>query len=201
MTGKRPRAMAWEEFLVSDLGHDHFEWVDGEAVEMPAVNDTHDQIVGWLRTVMMLYVEHKQLGQVKGEPFVMRPSPDANGRAPDVCFVAKSRLRRIRYNHLNGPADVAVEVISPKSRRTDSVDKLLEYERGGVREYWLIDPARQAADFYALRRRKYVPMVDASAERPERVFRSEALEGFWIEIDWLWKRPSPLTVAKRWELV
>ena len=36
-------------------------------------------------------------------------------------------------------ADLVVEVISPDSRTRDSRDKLHEYEKGGVPEYWIAD--------------------------------------------------------------
>ena len=40
-----------------------------------------------------------------------------------------------------GAPDLAIEVLSPSSARIDKVRKLRLYERHGVREYWLADPA------------------------------------------------------------
>ena len=41
-----------------------------------------------------------------------------------------------------------IEIISPDSIARDRGDKFVEYEAGGVSEYWLIDPLRQQAGFY-----------------------------------------------------
>jgi hypothetical protein len=39
---------------------------------------------------------------------------------------------------------------SPESHRRDRVEKFAEYERGGVPEYWILDPVRQETLFYVL---------------------------------------------------
>jgi Uma2 family endonuclease len=48
------------------------------------------------------------------------------------------------------PADLAVEIVPTESRLRDRGQKLAEYEMGGVREYWIIDPERRQAAFYVL---------------------------------------------------
>jgi len=88
---------------------------------------------------------------------------------------------------LQGPADIVVEVISPTSRSLDRGDKHYEYERGGVREYWLIDPERQQVEFYMLGRDRIYRPADIS----KGIFRSDALKGFWLKVDWLWQRQLP----------
>lgn len=109
------------------------------------------------------------------------------GRAPDVLFVAKRNLSRIKTNHLEGPADVVVEIISPGTRSVDRGDKYDEYERGGVREYWLIDPERKQAEFYRLGRERIYRAADIS----DGTFRSTVIKGFWLKVQWLWERPLP----------
>src|SRR5207253_650234 len=80
----------------------------------------------------------------------MKTGPNLPGRSPDVIFVAKERQAQIKRMYLDGPADLAVEIISPKSRRRDTVDKFREYEAGGVLEYWLIDLKFKSVTFYRL---------------------------------------------------
>ena len=49
-----------------------------------------------------------------------------------------------------GPADLCIEVVSPESATRDYGNKFVEYEKAGVREYWIIDPIRQRCDFNRL---------------------------------------------------
>lgn len=42
------------------------------------------------------------------------------------------------------PPDLAIEVLSPSTRRRDVGDKLFAYERAGVLELWLVDPPERA---------------------------------------------------------
>jgi Uma2 family endonuclease len=65
--------------------------------------------------------------------------------------------------------------------------KKFEYEAGGVREYWLIDPDRQQAEFYRLVEGRYRLVYPDS----EGLYRSEVLPGFWLEVEWLWQEPLP----------
>jgi Uma2 family endonuclease len=117
----------------------------------------------------------------------MKTGPKLPGRAPDILFVAKKNLRRLKKTYLEGPADLVVEIISPGSRGVDRGDKLYEYEKGGVREYWLIDPERRKAEFYIRSR-------DGSFELApidDGIFRSTVLKGLWLRVEWLWQRPEP----------
>jgi Uma2 family endonuclease len=59
-------------------------------------------------------------------------------------------LDRVRATHIDGIADVVVEIVSPESDARDYADKLTEYEAAGVPEYWLIDPQRQQAVIHVL---------------------------------------------------
>ena len=44
-----------------------------------------------------------------------------------------------------------VEVLSPGTRRTDRLEKMVEYARAGVREYWIVDPHRRTVEVFILR--------------------------------------------------
>jgi len=57
-----------------------------------------------------------------------------------------------------------------------------------VREYWLIDPLRQQAEFYRLGKDGRYRIVLSGAEG---VYHSETISGFWLRIEWLWQEPLP----------
>ena len=178
-----PPRMTYEQFLEWPHENPHVEWVDGETVQVAPITDDHDDIVGYLRSLMTWFVlRRKIVGKVKGEPFQMKTGPDLPGRAPDVMFVGEEGLSRLHKTYLEGPADVCAEVISPESRTRDRVHKYKEYEEGGVREYWLIDAPRRQAEFYRLGEDRTYHKVPVESG----VFRSEVMVGFWFRVDWLW---------------
>src|SRR5205085_1218308 len=125
--------MPYEQFLQWDSGDRHFEWVNGEVVPMAAVSNEHADVNGFLEALIRLFAERHKLGEVRSAPFNMKLA--CSGRAPDVLFVARRNLAQMRTSHLEGPADLAVEIISPKGDRLDRVDKFREYQEGRVREY------------------------------------------------------------------
>jgi Uma2 family endonuclease len=117
----------------------------------------------------------------------MRLSSRPSGREPDVMFVAADHADRVKGALLDGPADLAVEVVSPESEGRDRAIKFTEYEAGGVQEYWLIDRLRNEAYFYLLGedgRYHLAPMPDGG------VFRSSVVEGLRLKVDWLWRVPN-----------
>lgn len=191
--------MSYEEFLTSYDGQ-HAEWVGGEVVPMTPPSDQHQNVVGFLAALFRMYAEAKGLGVVRSSPFQMKPGPELPGREPDVLFVSGDHADRLRRTHLEGPADLVVEVISPESRGRDRGDKYFEYEQAGVREYWLIDPVRRQAELYRLGERGVYEVMPAGD--PPRL-QSEVLPGLWIDLSWLWSDPMPslMSVLRDWGLV
>jgi Uma2 family endonuclease len=183
-----PLRMTFEQFLEWLDEDQHAEWVDGEVVLMSPVSGVHQELVLFLLNLLSLFVEAHTAGVLRYDPFQMKAGPDLPSRAPDILFLANEHLDRLKPTYLEGPADVAVEVVSPDSRVRDRVDKFDEYEQGGVREYWLIDPLRRRAEFYALDETGIYGPVPVGADR---IFRSGVLDGFWLNTDWLWQEPLP----------
>ena len=192
--------MTYEQFLDWDFENRHVEWVDGEVVVMAPVSDEHQDLRGLLLSVLRPFLEVNDLGRLLDDPFQMKTGPDLPGRAPDIQIILKKNLGRVKKNHLAGPADVVIEIISPGSRGTDRGDKFYEYEKGGVKEYWLLDPERRRAEFYRLGRDKQFREIGIGQDG---IYRSVVLKGLWLKVDWLWQRPLPpvLKILKAWELV
>jgi len=192
--------ISYEEFLERTDEDPHVEWVAGEVVPMSPVSNRHQDVAGFLLVLLRFYAEARQLGEVRSEPYQMKPGPTLPGRAPDIFFVADAHLSWMKKTYLDGPADLAVEIISPESRARDRGDKFYEYEQGGVPEYWLLDPVREQSEFYQLEPNGiYRPiLLDAQGR-----YHSAALPGLWLQVDWLWEPPLPplLSVLKAWELV
>ena len=192
------RRLSYDDFLREADGSS-LEWVDGRVIELSPVSDRHEDLSGWLTALFRHWVEAKRCGVVRSGRFQMKTAPHLPGREPDVLFLETEHLDRLRKNHIAGPADLAVEIVSPESKIRDTVEKLREYEEGGVREYWLIDHEARRLELRALEDGRY-RLVPTDVDG---IVRSRVLEGLWFKIDWLWQEPLPplMSILKEWKLV
>jgi len=183
--GRLPQKMTYEEFLEWADEDTWAEWVDGEVIMLSPASPEHQNLCGFLGTVLRLY-EVRGLGMVLSAPLAMRLE---HGREPDLLFVATEHLDRLYSGGLQGPADVVVEIVSQDSLERDRGAKFVEYEAGEVREYWLIDPIREWAEFYRLDDRGRYETIFAAREG---VYHSVVIPGFWLRVEWLWQEPLPV---------
>lgn len=165
------------------------EWIDGEVTVLVPGSELHQDIVGFLYVLLSWYARAERLGKVIASPFEMRLSP-RQSREPDIVFVAREHRHRLDGKRLDGPADLAIEVISPDSVTRDRRDKLAAYAAVGIPEYWLFDarPGRATAAFHRLgpdgRYAETAPDADGR-------YHAAVLPGFWLEPAWLWQDPMP----------
>jgi Uma2 family endonuclease len=180
--------MTYEEFLAWCDEDTWAEWVDGEVVMVSPASERHQALAGFLTSVLGIFVRVRDLGIVLAAPFQMKIGAQLSGREPDLLFVAKPNLGRLKSTYLEGPADLVVEIVSPESRLRDRGEKFAEYEVGGVPEYWLLDPEHQQADFYRLDARQRYRLTEPEASG---IYRSQVLTTLWLKADWLWQDPLP----------
>jgi Uma2 family endonuclease len=193
-----PGRMTEEEFVAWCDEDTRAEWVDGEVVMMSPSNGEHNDVQTYLTMLVRAFVDKDDLGRVFSDVQI-RFEEQRRRRVPDLWFVQKSRLGLFQWAHLEGPPDLAVEVISPDSVARDWREKYLEYEAAGVREYWVIDPAQRHAEFYAL-----VSQPEQASAEPARRFHrlpeqegaitSTVLPNFRLPVAWLWLETRPNVV-------
>jgi Uma2 family endonuclease len=140
----------------------------------------------WLITVMRLYVSRNKLGRIYGSRVACRLD-DKNAPEPDILFVAEKNRGRLKRNHVEGPPDLAIEIVSPESVERDYDKKRRQYQRFGIPEYWIIDEHERKVTL--LRRDARGKYREVAARKG--IFHSQALEGFWLDPNWLWEDPLP----------
>lgn len=184
--------VSFEEFLAWCDEDTWAEWVDGEVVMLTPASRKHQRTVKFFLFLLEAYAVKHGSGEVLTAPFPVRlPVPLSRGREPDILYVSKEKLPLLKETYMDGAPDLIVEVASPESLARDRGEKYVEYEAAGVREYWLIDPERQQAEFYRLGAEgRYRTVFAGSAG----VYSSEVLPGFWLKADWLWQDPPPSVV-------
>lgn len=154
--------MTARQFL--QLGEDppgvRLELVDGEIAASPSPIPDHSFVVFSLSRILGDHIEAHDLGQLFGDVDTIFGQHDV--RRPELLFFSTSRLHLVGEKAMEGPPDLAVEVISPGSAATDRKDKFKLYAAGKVKYYWIVDPYQRTIEAYRLRERKYTGRVRGS---------------------------------------
>lgn len=161
------------------------EWVDGKVVLMSSVNVDHDECNTWLVTLLRMFVEEYELGAVYSNIFV-RLAAQRRRRVPDLLFISTERLHLLKPTYLDGAPDLIIEIVSPDSQSRDRREKFQEYEKAGVREYWITDPLSRTVEVYRLEKKKFVLI-----EENDGVVTSFVLPKFKLKTSMLWQKPLP----------
>jgi Uma2 family endonuclease len=196
-TAKHQR-LAFEQFLEALDEDTRAEWVDGEVVWLSPAGDVHESLCGFLYAVLRTFAEQHQLGRVLVAPFVLRLTRSERAREPDILFVKRETLARLKATYVEGPADLVVEITSPESLLRDRGEKYAEYELEGVTEYWVIQPEAKRADFFVLNEGGW---YERQREAREGIYLSTVMEGLALPIEWLWQPPPLAEALKKLNLV
>jgi Uma2 family endonuclease len=114
---------------------------------------------------------------------------------PDVLWIAADRLS-IVGKRVDGPPDLAVEVVSPTHPERDRIVKRRLYARAGVREYWIVDPEARGIEVLSLAGDDWRPSGWFTAGT---ILVSALLPGLRIAVDEVFwdPRSGPPPVASR----
>jgi Uma2 family endonuclease len=179
--------VSYEDFMVG-FPNIHAEWVDGVVIEMSGIDERHDQLTAFLRMLFAAYLELSAGGRVLQDPMLMKLPAVPSSRAPDLQVLLPESLDKLQHNQVIGPADLVVEVVSRGSWRIDTVEKFLEYERGGVPEYWLIDPRRDHVSFFT---RSVEGEYQEISPDTNGIYQSTILPKLRLNTPLLWREKLP----------
>lgn len=157
--------MTYDDLLaLPDDGLRH-ELIDGEHFVSPSPGSAHQLIIGNLHVLIREFLREHPVGVVMLAPFdVVFSQHDVVG--PDLIYFSQQRFKAVvGEKNASGAPDLAIEVLSPFSRRRDEVLKRRLYERTGVQEYWVVDPDLEAVKVYRLVDGRYVRAAELSSEQ------------------------------------
>ena len=155
---------------------ENLELLNGEVVLSPRPRPPHQQFIGRVFAVLDEWVQRHQLGEVY--PEVEMLLDDQWTPAPDLVFVAAEHVDRVGDKQIIGPADLAVEVLSPSNVNDDRVGKFRAYAAHAIPWYWIVDLERRVLEEYELNGKEYGIQVDASFDQPfcPRIFPGLTLD-------------------------
>jgi Uma2 family endonuclease len=115
------------------------ELVDGVLVVTPTPTPAHQDAVFELKAQLKGSYAKSGLALVHEVDVVLAESFPPLVRQPDLVAVP-FEVRRARPRRF-AAADVllAVEIVSPGSKRTDRIAKVVDYAEAGIPHYWIVD--------------------------------------------------------------
>ena len=183
---RRTGPYTFDDFCTMVREHEKADLIDGVIYMASPENTDANRLYRWLFVVIDLFLETLDLGEVFGSRVALHLN-DRNGPEPDIAVVLKERLHLVRRGHIDGPCDLALEIVSPDSVERDYIDKRVIYREAGVSEYWIVDEEEEKVTLLRLDAKgKYREIRPRKGE-----FHSAVLPGFWLRPEWLWQYPRP----------
>lgn len=124
------------------------ELIGGKLYAMAPPSYIHQNIVFSLSRKIADYIDSNN-GDCKVvlAPFAVNLNADDETYVePDISIICDKS--KITEKGCLGAPDFIVEVVSPSSRKMDYSTKNALYSDAGVREYWIVDPAKERTTVY-----------------------------------------------------
>lgn len=169
--------LTWDE-------QERAELIDGTLVMMAPPSRIHQKISAELGRQLGNYLEGKKC-EVYAAPFAVRLFEKAGDRPEDVDTLVEPDLSvicdpgKLDDMGCKGAPDLIIEILSPSTQRHDRLTKYNLYQRAGVREYWIVDPAARSIQSFVLEDGHYTA---AGFGSPGDVLKVNVLEGCFIEL-------------------
>lgn len=126
------------------MEEDRYEIIEGIRYDLsPAPTVNHQRISGAL--YIMLYHTCQANGTILYSPVDVYLDEE-NQFQPDLVYVLHENEEIIKKHRIEGVPDLAAEILSPSTSHNDKVRKKRQFERFGLKEYWIIDPVHLTLD-------------------------------------------------------
>ena len=171
--------LTYEDYAkIPDDGMRH-EIIDGEHIVNPAPVPDHQEVSGNLYFALRV-LKQEDRAKVYYAPIDVHLSL-FDLVQPDLIAIATKSKKHIGAKKIEGPPELAVEILSPGTKRLDKGRKRELYEREGVLEYWIVDPIERTLVQHNLVDGKYQAKTHTSG-----TVASTAFPGFELDLDAIW---------------
>lgn len=124
------------------------ELIDGQMYMMAPPSRIHQRLIAQLTKTIGLHIDGKKGDcHVYPAPFAVILFADDDAYVePDISVICNKN--KLSDRGCEGAPDFIIEIVSPSSRRMDYSKKMGLYMDAGVREYWIVDPAKERTTVY-----------------------------------------------------
>ena len=136
-----------ESYTIEDIyalpDGERAELIDGHIYYMAPPSYKHQKLV-----IIRNYIkQHKGTCEVLPAPFAVYLDEINNTYVePDISVICDPN--KLDDKGCKGAPDWIIEIVSPASRKMDYLLKLFKYRSAGVREYWIVDIAKNRITVY-----------------------------------------------------
>lgn len=131
----RGRGFIYDDLQAMPDDGNRYEIIDGALIVSPSPVTRHQVVIAELNQILRVASPSKL--RVLFAPYDVKLAVDTVVQ-PDLLVAARTSFGE---KFLPGPPLLAVEVLSPSTRRIDLTLKRSRFEDAGVRSYWVVDPA------------------------------------------------------------
>ncbi len=149
------------------------ELINGTLYISPAPTKSHQRLIKALALSISAVVEPSRMGEIFLAPYDVFLDEDENAVQPDLLFISQEKSSIAIENGVHGVPDLIIEILSPGNSKHDSIIKKNLYEKFGVQEYWIVNPATKEALGYTLQEGVYSEIGLYTAKINSLLLKSE----------------------------
>ena len=164
-----------------------YEILNGFLIKEPTPSVQHQRISRELEFQLKIFFdEFDPKGEIFDAPLDVTLG-ERNVVQPDILFVSSNRREIMRKERIDGPCDLAVEILSPSSRRKDRLKKMEIYRKAGIPHYWIVDPDEKILEAYQLKGENYSLLFTGG---PEDEFAHPEFPGLNLDLEKIFYNPD-----------
>ena len=176
-----PALMTAEELLRLNLPDKRTELIRGRLVVRDPGGARHGAVANRIAYRITGHVETHDLGRVYAAEtgFKIETAPDTV--RPDVAFIVKARLPAVEpWGYPLWAPDLAVEVLAHDDHPAETLEKVAQWLKAGVRLIWVVDSEKRNARVYRADGSEVLLAPDDTLDG------EDALPGFRCALSALW---------------
>ena len=158
-------ALTYRDYVALPDDGKRYEIHDGALSVTPSPTSDHQIVSIRLSTFLHRHVEARGLGIVLAAPLDVILA-DTTILQPDIVYLDRERLPRLRRRGVEGAPTLVVEIVSPTTANADRGTKRQLYARHAIPYFWLVDPATRVLEALVLRRGAYEVALSARGSEP-----------------------------------